>query len=330
MERTFEIHLEEADFGERLDKTLAKHIPDISRELLQKAIKAGQVLGSDGQSIGSKPSAKIEEMDALSITLALPELPNVSPIPLKDFFGEDLEILFEDDHLLFINKPVGLTVHPGAGTTEPTLVHALLHHCNLSSTPTAPLRPGIVHRLDKDTSGVMVVAKTDIAHAKLARLFEKRKMTRSYVAICYGSPLPVIGEIEAPIGRHPTARTKMAVVKEGDSKGEGGKYARTHYQVLQNFNGHASLLQCRLATGRTHQIRVHLAYRKHPVMGDGTYARQQKLKGVPADFAYPTRQMLHAQELGFIHPITKEEIHARATPPADFEKCLETLSKLKK
>jgi 23S rRNA pseudouridine1911/1915/1917 synthase len=295
----------------RLDKALAQHLKTLSRERLKQLILAGHVKGGDGTPL-TNPALKIKP--PLTVTLHIP--PPVSSHLLPE--EQPLDILFEDEHLLVLNKPAGLTVHPGAGQREGTLVNALLAHCKGQLSGIGGVeRPGILHRLDKETSGLLVVAKTDAAHQPLARAFKSRDITRSYLALCAGAPLPPVGKIDLPIGRHPTQRTKMAVVAANK-----GRRAITHYQVLENFGTTAALLQCRLETGRTHQIRVHLAHRRHPILGDPLYSRHTRLKGAPEDLTATlqglTRQMLHAQELGFSHPITQESLLFQAPPPADF------------
>ena len=304
------ITLTDLPLNTRLDKALADAAPQESRARWQALIREGHV-HINGQPV-TQLSYKIKEGDTLTATLppATPSTLDAEDIPL--------DILYEDAHLLVLNKPAGLTVHPGAGNWEGTLVNALLAHCKGSLSGIGGVeRPGIIHRLDKETSGVMVVAKSDAAHRPLAEAFKDRDITRSYVALCYGVPVPGAGIIDAPLGRHPTHRTKMAVVKDG-------REALTHYKVLETFgDNQAALVELHLQTGRTHQIRVHMAHKHHPLLGDPLYGRAHALKGAtqPLTEALTNtkRQMLHAQELGFIHPITNEEIYCRADPPADFQ-----------
>ncbi len=242
--------------------------------------------------------------------------------------GQDLPltILYEDAYLLVLDKPAGLVVHPAPGNPDGTLVNALIAHCGESLTGIGgERRPGIVHRLDKDTSGVMVVAKTEIAHTRLSAAFAARDLEREYKAICWGVPSPASGAITGDIGRDPRDRKRMAVVTRN------GKHALTNYRIIRHFGTAASLIACRLATGRTHQIRVHLAHIGHPLIGDPTYLRRRpavaKTLTQPAlDLAldFP-RQALHAETLGFSHPITGEALRFSAPPPADFHALADAL-----
>jgi 23S rRNA pseudouridine1911/1915/1917 synthase len=299
------------DQSERLDKALTHHVTSLSREQLKRLILAGHVRAEEGTPL-TDPALKIKGSLTVCVHIPPPEPSHLQPEP------GDLDILFEDTHLLVLNKPAGLTVHPGAGQRGGTLVNALLAHCagQLSGIGGVE-RPGIVHRLDKDTSGLLVVAKTDAAHRPLANAFKNRAIRRSYLALCAGVPLPPAGKIDLPLGRHPTHRTKMAVVAANK-----GRRAVTHYQVQEKFGAISSLLQCRLETGRTHQIRVHLAHKHHPILGDPLYSRHTRLKGASEALTKAlqglTRQMLHAEELGFTHPVTQEELLFQAPPPADF------------
>ena len=253
-------------------------------------------------------------------------------------------MLFEDAHLIVVDKPAGLVVHPAPGNPDSTLVNALLRHCGDSlSGINGVRRPGIVHRLDKETSGVMVAAKTDAAHRGLAALFESHDLEREYLALAWGRPMPPAGRIEAPIGRDPALRTRMAV-----RSGAGSRYAATDYRLLRSFDEGAkgvplaSLLACRLQTGRTHQIRVHLAHLGHPVVGDPVYGRtrrpkrapgkgsqgkgaQEKGTGTASLLAAFSRQALHAAVLGFRHPVTGEAMRFETPPPADFAALLAAL-----
>ncbi len=230
-----------------------------------------------------------------------------------------LDIVYEDELLLVLDKPPGLVVHPAAGNPDGTLVNALLAHCagRLSGIG-GVVRPGIVHRLDKDTSGLMVVAKTDAAHAALSAQFADRSLSRDYLAVVHGVPRPAAGVIEAPIGRDPRHRQRMAVVRRG------GKPAVTRYRLVEAFaSSAAALLDCRLETGRTHQIRVHLASRGHPLVGDALYGRRAA-QAHPAIQAFP-RQALHAARLRFVHPASGEPMEFRCRPPPDMCQLVETL-----
>jgi 23S rRNA pseudouridine1911/1915/1917 synthase len=255
---------------------------------------------------------------ALRIPPAIPATPAAEAIPLT--------ILFEDRDLIVLDKPAGLVVHPAPGNQQGTLVNAVLAHAgdDLSGIG-GEARPGIVHRLDKDTSGVMVVAKTERAHTALSAAFASRDLDREYLALVWGLPATTSGAVEAPIGRHPIDRKRMAVV------GRGGKAALTHWRVERGYGAAAGLLRCRLATGRTHQIRVHLAHINHPVVGDPVYLRRipATARLLPEELrtallAFP-RQALHAETLGFRHPVTGEALSFRAPPPPDMADLLARL-----
>jgi 23S rRNA pseudouridine1911/1915/1917 synthase len=231
-------------------------------------------------------------------------------------------VLFEDRDLLVIDKPAGLVVHPAPGNPDGTLVNAVLAHAGEDLTGIGgEARPGIVHRLDKDTSGVMVVAKSERAHTALSAAFAERDLDREYLALAWGLPPTSSGEIEAAIGRHPTDRKRMAVVGRGGAR--AGKQALTHWWIERGFGTAAALLRCRLATGRTHQIRVHLSHIGHPIIGDPVYLRRTPaaaralaapVRDTLLDFP---RQALHAESLGFAHPVTREALHFRSPPPPD-------------
>jgi 23S rRNA pseudouridine1911/1915/1917 synthase len=240
-----------------------------------------------------------------------------------------LDIRFEDAHLIVIDKPTGLVVHPAPGNPDGTLVNALISHCGASLSGIGGVRrPGIVHRLDKDTSGLMVVAKTEAAHHALARDFMLRRVDRAYAAIVWGVPTPLAGEITGNIGRSPANRKKMTVVREGR-----GKPAITQYRVERSFHAQAALVECRLATGRTHQIRVHLAHRGHPLIGDpvyGTRAGRGVARGgaVGAGIAAFPRQALHARLLGFSHPAGRDRLMFDSPLPADIHELVGNLERL--
>ena len=293
--------------GMRLDQVLAKLLPEYSRSRLQDWIAQQQVT-VDGAFATIKQKVWGGEM--------LEVLPQAHPAE-QVHQAEDiaLNVVFEDDSILIINKPAGLVVHPGSGNWEGTLLNALLHHApQLAEIP----RAGIVHRLDKDTSGLLVVAKTLVAQTALVRQLHARSVHREYLALAHGEVLRA-GTVDAPISRHLTQRTKMAVV-------EGGKSAVTHYQIEEKFPS-CTLLRCKLETGRTHQIRVHLAYIHHPLVGDSTY-----LKGAqkcvphlrPILNAFP-RQALHATQLGLEHPLTDEWLEWQAPLPQDMVQLLQKI-----
>jgi 23S rRNA pseudouridine1911/1915/1917 synthase len=320
----------ETDGGLRLDRFLASALPDISRSRLRELIKAGQVSGSGGTI--KEPDYRVKPADMFDV--AIPEARAAEPE------GEAiaLNILYEDNALIVIDKPAGLVVHPAAGNWTGTLVNALIAHCGSSLSGIGGVkRPGIVHRLDKDTTGVMVVAKTDAAHQGLAEQFadhgREGGLERRYQALVWGAPRPHKGEIAGNIGRHPTNRLKMAVLPRG------GKPAVTTYNILESFGAKfpggtgASLLDCRLETGRTHQIRVHLAHIGHPVIGDGLYGAGwiSKTRALPerAQFAIISlnRQALHAAVLGFHHPITGRYLQFRSELPGDMREAMEALAR---
>jgi len=283
--------------GWRLDRYLALALPQFSRSRLQTLIRSGDV-----QLQGK--AARVRETVRAGDVVRLVE-PPVQEI--EDQAEEiPLEILFEDDDLLVLNKAPGLVVHPGAGNQTHTLVNALLHHCASLSGIGGKQRPGIVHRLDKETSGCLVVAKNDAAHSALARQFAEREVNKTYLALVAGIPKRSRGIIEAPIGRHPVHRKKMHIDLRR------GRAARTEYRVLQSGGG-ISLVECALHSGRTHQIRVHLHHLGHPVIGDSLYGKKN---------AAP-RQMLHAWKLGFTHPRTKERLFFEAPVPPDFRAILQ-------
>lgn len=295
--------------GTRLDAAAAALFPDFSRSRLAEWIKAGRLLHNDAP---GKPRDKVAVDDRLQLT----------PVTEArvDWAAEDLplDILFEDQHVIVLNKPAGLVVHPAAGHHTGTLVNGLLAHApEMSAIP----RGGIVHRLDKDTSGVMLAAKTDLAHKSLVAQLADRSMTRIYSAICRGT-FSGGGTIDAPLGRHPISRIKMAVVPDG-------KPAVTHYRIAQRF-GAFTHLTVSLETGRTHQIRVHLAWRKHPLVGDPVYGGRATRPAGASDalletLAAFTRQALHARELIFFHPDSREQLSFSAPMPEDLSALLECL-----
>ena len=316
--------------GTRMDQWLAAQTaPELSRSRVQGLIRDGQVTLNGA--VITEPKKKLIEGDR--ITLVMPE-----PEPAEPE-GEDipLSILYEDDELIVIDKPAGLVVHPGAGNWTGTLVNALIHHCGSSLSGIGGVRrPGIVHRLDKDTSGVLVVAKTDRAHRSLSEAFADHGRTgdlqRAYDALVWGTPARIGGTIETYLGRSTTDRTKQAVVRE---EREDARYAVTHFQVQERFGekpdatAMASLVECRLETGRTHQIRVHMAHIGHPLVGDREYGRAffTKVNVLPAELGdlvrnFP-RQALHARLLAFRHPVTDELMEFEAPLPEDFAELLD-------
>jgi 23S rRNA pseudouridine1911/1915/1917 synthase len=292
----------------RADKALASAFPEHSRTALQRAFDAGRVM-LRGAAI--KRDHSVTGGDVLDFSF-----PDVVPAALRAV-DIPLDVLFEDKHMLALNKAAGMIVHPGAATGEDTLVHALLSHCaNTLSGIGGVERPGIVHRLDKETTGVIVVAKTDKAHRALADQFATRALRKEYLAIVAGVPQLLSGTIDRAISRHPTHRHRMTI-------GEGGKPARTSWERVEAFGEIAALLRCEIFTGRTHQIRVHLKSFGHPILGDPLYgwkpdARLSK---------QPARVMLHAEHLVLTHPISGKELDLRAPLPKDFADMIKTLRK---
>jgi 23S rRNA pseudouridine1911/1915/1917 synthase len=283
--------------GWRLDRYLAAALPQFSRARLQALIRAGEVQ-LRGKAV--RPRDIIQPGDLVRLTEPAPVEIETRPEEIP------LAILFEDEELVVIDKPAGLVVHPGAGNQEHTLVNALLHHCPNLSGIGGKQRPGIVHRLDKETSGCLVVAKNDVSHRALARQFAGREVTKIYLALVKGTLKRLTGSIDLAIGRHPVHRKKMHVDLRGRS-------ARTDYRVLRSL-GEISLVECVLHSGRTHQIRVHLFHLGHPVIGDSLYGKKGDAP----------RQMLHAWKLGFVHPRTQEHLLFQAPVPSDFQAQMET------
>ena len=303
--------------GARLDRYLADQRPDLSRSRIQKLIAEGTVCVN-----GKTPRASYRVVAGDSVAIEVPP-PIESAIDPEDI---PLDIFFEDDHLLVLDKPAGVIVHPAGGVTSGTLVNALLSHCTHLSGINGVLRPGIVHRLDKDTSGLMVVAKSDEGHRGLAAQLAARTMARHYLALIWGGFEADEGRVEAPVGRHPKNRKQMAV-------SPNGRFAATRWRVRARRD-FLSLLSLALETGRTHQIRVHLAHLNRPVFGDPLYGgREERLNGIAPLFrqratrllAQTNRQMLHATQLRFVHPVKKKEMAFEAPPPEDMQSVLDML-----
>ena len=310
-----EVALDAHLVGQRLDRALADALPALSRERIKALVQAGAVVDSGGRA-WTTASAKLDAPTAFAITVpALTEL-NAEPQELP------LQIVHEDEHLIVVDKPAGLVVHPANGNPDGTLVNALLHHCagRLSGIG-GVLRPGIVHRIDKDTSGLLVVAKSDVAHEGLSRQFADHSIDRAYCAIVTGLPVPPTGAIDAAIARSPTDRKKMAVVRDDARR---GKRAVTHYRLREALR-EAALLECRLETGRTHQVRVHLTHIGHPLLGDPVYGRAQSRHAQTLKSIGFARQALHAARLGFIHPVTTESLRFESALPADMQELLSLL-----
>ncbi|GAA4643121.1 RluA family pseudouridine synthase [Pontixanthobacter gangjinensis] len=295
----------------RIDKSLAE-ASGLSRERIKALMAEGAV--TVGKTVTTNPSAKMQPGAHFTI--------NVPPATVAEAQPQDipLDIAFEDEHLIVVNKPAGMVVHPAAGNHENTLVNALLHHCRGQLSGIGGVaRPGIVHRIDKDTSGLLVVAKSTAAHEGLAKQFADHTISRRYIAVCNGHPAPTSGTIEGVIGRSSGNRKKMAVLEEDSSR---GKHAITHYttkRVLSN----SSVIECRLETGRTHQVRVHFASIGHALLGDPLYGRTTApLRPILQRLRF-VRQALHAASLGFDHPVTGEKVEFHAELPDDMRELID-------
>jgi 23S rRNA pseudouridine1911/1915/1917 synthase len=302
--------------GQRLDKALAE-ASGLSRERVKALLGEGRVTVA-GQS-AANASAKVAAGTpfAIAVPEAVPATAAAQDIPLR--------IAFEDEYLIVVDKPAGLVVHPAAGNLDGTLVNALLHYCRGQLSGIGGVaRPGIVHRIDKDTSGLMVAAKTDAAHEGLARQFADHSVERAYAAVVGGRPIPPAGTVRGAIGRSSTNRKKMALVEDGPNGEKRGKHAVTHYRTLESFDA-AALVECRLETGRTHQVRVHMASMGHALLGDPVYGRTPpRLRSLLADLEF-RRQALHARELGFVHPVSGERLHWHSELPDDLRELLDAL-----
>ncbi|KQM98237.1 MULTISPECIES: RluA family pseudouridine synthase [unclassified Sphingomonas] len=295
--------------GQRIDKALADVVADLSRERIKALMAAGHVAGDAGPITDSSRKVAAGQ----SFTIAVP-----AAVPL-DTVAQDipLSIAYEDDHLIVVDKPAGLVVHPAAGNLDGTLVNALLHHCagQLSGIG-GVARPGIVHRIDKDTSGLLVVAKSDAAHEGLASQFKDHSIDRRYLAVVAGRVTTSTGKVDAPLARSPNDRKKMAIVRAPHAK-----HAVTHFRPLRPLRD-ATLIECRLETGRTHQVRVHMASIGHPLLGDPVYAgRRPALQSLLGRLGF-RRQALHAAHLGFIHPVLKNALAFDSDLPADMQELL--------
>lgn len=297
--------VEKENAGIRIDKYLSDNMEDISRSYLQKLLKEKSITVNEKE---IKANYKVQEGDVVFVSVPEPEEPDILPEEIP------LDILYEDDSLMVVNKPKDMVVHPSAGHLSGTLVNAVLFHCkgNLSGI-NGIMRPGIVHRIDKDTTGALLICKTDTCHRILAEQLKVHSITRKYRAVVQGNLKDDEGTIEGPVGRHPADRKKMAI------NYKNGKEAVTHYRVLERF-GNATYIECQLETGRTHQIRVHMASIGHPLLGDTTYGSAKNpyhLQG----------QALHAMVLGFLHPVTNTYMEFTAPLPEYFLKLLEKLRK---
>mgnify|MGYP001183611396 CR=1 FL=1 len=304
--------------SERLDQFVASSVTELSRAAVHRLIESGDICVNGAT---AKPSFKLKEGDRIAINVPNPEASEAIPEDIP------LEILYEDRDIIVVNKPAGMVVHPGAGNPDGTLVNALLGHCTDLSGIGGQLRPGIVHRIDKDTSGVLIAAKNDNAHLSLSHQFKEHTIKRIYLALVLGSPKFDTGHIESTIGRHPVDRKKMS------SKARQGKQAVTHWKVMARYDG-VTLLRLRLETGRTHQIRVHLSEAGHPLVGDQLYGTEGRLSAirntrVRALMKKMGRQALHAKTLGFIHPTTGHYMEFDSELPEDMNQIVLELGELK-
>lgn len=298
-----EIYIEKNN-NERLDYYISKELEDLSRTYISKLIKDGLVIVNGKK---TKPRYLVKDGDLIQIKLPKPETFKILPENIQ------LDIIFEDEDILVINKPKGMVVHPGPGNTTGTLANALLYHIDNLSSISGATRPGIVHRLDKDTSGILIVAKNDESHRSLVDQFKFRKVKRVYIALVYGELNIKEATINAPIGRHPVSRKRMAVIYKNS------KEAITDYKVLQEFKDY-SLLELCLQTGRTHQIRVHMAYLGHPIVGDLIYSNRKNEFNV-------TSQLLHAKKIGFYHPRDGKYLELETQLPKEFGNIIQLLKK---
>ncbi|WP_374651784.1 RluA family pseudouridine synthase [Dongia sp.] len=320
MTQKLELSIPDQAAGERLDRALASLLPEMSRSRLKALIEAGNLTSSESGATITEPSFRVKpgQLFALHVPDAAP------PEPL----GQDiaLDIVYEDADIIVVDKPAGMVVHPAPGNLDSTLVNALISHCGDSLSGIGGVkRPGIVHRIDKDTSGLIIAAKNDAAHHALSRSFAAHDIARAYKCLVWGTPSPKSGTIETLLGRHPTHRQRMAVVSRN------GRHAITHYQVEQSFGLGAALVECRLETGRTHQIRVHMTHIGHPLIGDPTYgratiARRAQLSETAREAArgFP-RQALHAALLGVTHPRTGAYMEWESELPADMQELIRRL-----
>ncbi|NDF11312.1 MAG: RluA family pseudouridine synthase [Proteobacteria bacterium] len=319
--QTFHINVPDDQGKTRLDKFLSEQLPEFSRSRIQSLIAGGHVSVGGRKVVDS--NAKVKPSECYTVVIPPPEPTGMRPANIA------LDIVYEDDDLLVINKQAGLTTHPGAGNHQDTLANALVAHCGASLSGIGGVsRPGIVHRLDKDTSGLMVVAKHDKAHIDLSEQIQSRELKRAYHAIVWGIVSPRKGVIDANIARSNKNRKKMAVFRSG------GKTARTHYTVLETYGENACLVECRLETGRTHQIRVHMTHLKHPLVGDQTYGNPNRKgtakmpKTVQSTIQGFKRQALHSFFISFRHPVSGKTLEFQREMPADMQALKKALTAL--
>ncbi len=326
-QRTYTVTIGEDKAGVRLDRALSDELADLSRARLQALLAEGRVChaladGTPGAVVTEgKRKAVPGETFIVTVPAPAPARPKAQAIAL--------DVVYEDDDLIVIDKPPGMVVHPAPGNPDKTLVNALLAHCGVSlSGIGGEVRPGIVHRLDKGTGGLLVAAKNDIAHRGLSAQFEDRSLSRTYVALVWGVPTPLEGDIKGQMGRSTRNRKKMAVVKQG------GKYAETHYRVRESYGGRVALVECKLSTGRTHQIRVHMASIGHPVVGDPLYGGSDKTRaralpaGAEANIGALGHQALYAFSIGFLHPTTMQKVNFERPIPKYINALVNELEKI--
>ena len=307
---TIQFNISDNNEGTRLDLVLSAGLEDYSRSFIQKFFEGGLIQVNGEECREKKRKCKVG--DVVTIQVPPPSKLEVTPENIP------LDIVYEDEDVLVVNKPAGMVVHPAPGNYSGTLVNALMHHCgDQLSSINGVIRPGIVHRIDKDTSGLLMVAKNDRAHSSLSRQLSEHSITRKYNAIVYSNIREDEGTVDAPIGRNPENRLKNSVIREGAPGSAGARHAVTHYRVLERF-GNFTLIEAVLETGRTHQIRVHMSYIKHPLLGDELYGPSRNKQGAK-------RQMLHARVLGFVHPATGEYMEFSSPLPEDFGKILDNL-----
>jgi len=326
MKKIIKLFVDDQNSNKRLDIFISSKITDISRTRIKNLILDGFVTVNN--KINFEPSKKINLEDNLIIEIPPPKKTNITP------YNYNLDIIFEDDDIIIVNKPAGLVVHPGAGNTENTLVNALINYCKENlSTIGGELRPGIVHRLDKDTSGILVVAKNDIAHINLSKQFSNHTINRKYEALVWGTVRPQKGIIKSYITRSNRNRQLMEVSQTK------GKSAVTNYKTLEIFQNNKvptlSLIECKLDSGRTHQIRVHMTYKGNPIVGDKLYKKKnKKFKKIDVELnsiiKNIDRQFLHAKSLGFVHPLSNKEVHFEIPLPKNLSKLVKKLRNLSK
>jgi 23S rRNA pseudouridine1911/1915/1917 synthase len=326
MKKIIKLFVDDQNSNKRLDIFISSKITDISRTRIKNLILDGFVTVNN--KINFEPSKKINLEDNLIIEIPPPKKTNITP------YNYNLDIIFEDDDIIIVNKPAGLVVHPGAGNTENTLVNALINYCKENlSTIGGELRPGIVHRLDKDTSGILVVAKNDIAHINLSKQFSNHTINRKYEALVWGTVRPQKGIIKSYITRSNRNRQLMEVSQTK------GKSAVTNYKTLEIFQNNKvptlSLIECKLDSGRTHQIRVHMTYKGNPIVGDKLYKKKnKKFKKIDVELnsiiKNIDRQFLHAKFLGFVHPLSNKEVHFEIPLPKNLSKLVKKLRNLSK